>query len=170
MTVLIVYESAWGNTKAVAEAVSAGLAEASDVEVLGVDAAPALAGLQVELLVVGAPTHAFGLSRPETREDAVRRGGHPGATGLREWIGAAGGDLRLSVAAFDTHVRHPNLPGTASKKMAKALRGLGCTLVAKPESFYVDGYEGPVVPGELERARAWGARLAGLLPEVSRAY
>lgn len=169
MDAVIVYESAWGNTRSVAEAIAKGMSKRLAVEIVDVDSAPPAGNMQVELLVVGAPTHAFGMSRPQTREDAARRGGHPGALGLREWIDSAGEGLTLSVAAFDTHVRHPNLPGAASKKAAKALRRAGCTLVAEPESFYVDGYEGPLLDGELERARAWGAQLAELLPENAAA-
>ncbi|WP_152190059.1 flavodoxin family protein [Georgenia satyanarayanai] len=168
MDAVIVYESMWGNTKAVAEAIAAGLSPHLQVEALEVGSAPSASSLDVALLVVGGPTHAFGMSRPQTREDAARRGGHPGGTGIREWIESAGDGLSLSVAAFDTHARHPNLPGAASKKAAKALRRAGCTLVAQPESFYVEGQEGPLLPGELDRARTWGEHLAGLLPESSR--
>lgn len=169
MDAVIVYESAWGNTKIIAEAVAEGLVSAIDVGmILDVSFAPPADTITADLLVLGAPTHAFGLSRPQTREEAARRGGHPGDTGLREWIGAAG-DLHLPVAVFDTHVRHPNLPGAASKKAAKLLRSHGASLLVKPESFYVEGYEGPVLPGEIDRARKWGAELAQRLPESSRA-
>lgn len=166
MDVTIVYESAWGNTKDVAEAVAVGVTTQAGVAVtvLDVGAAPPADTLATHLLVVGAPTHAFGLSRPQTREDAARRGGHPGAAGLREWIEAAG-QIRPLVAAFDTHVRHPNLPGAASKKAAKLLRRHGATLLVEPESFYVHGYEGPLLAHELDRARSWGTNLADRLAE-----
>lgn len=121
-------------------------------------AAPDLSQLRVDLLVVGAPTHAFGLSRAGTREDAHRRGGAPLSTGVREWIDAADG-AHLGFTAFDTHVRHPNLPGSAGQRAAKRLTRLGGTLVASPLSFYVDDYAGPLLEGELERAREWGHRL-----------
>jgi hypothetical protein len=160
MRTLIVVESAWGNTRAVAEAVAEGMAgDLGPPDVVGVDVAPPLQGLQVDLLVVGAPTHAFGLSREGTREDAHKRGGDLLTTGVRDWIDAAT-DADLPVATFDTHVRHPNLPGRASRSAAKKLRGLGARLVVDPESFYVNGYEGPLLPGELDRARSWGAELA----------
>lgn len=161
MKALVVYESAWGNTKAVAEAVAEGLSTQLETEVRAVQDAPPAAELQVDLLVVGGPTHAFGLSREGTREDAHRRGGELIPTGLREWLET--GPVDLPAAAFDTHVRHPDLPGRASRSAAKKLRKLGCRLVADPESFYVDGYEGPLLPGELDRARAWGAELGGRL-------
>lgn len=158
MKALIVYESAWGNTKAVADAISDGLSAHVATDVIPVHAAPPLAQVEADLLIVGAPTHAFGLSRESTREDAHRRGGDLIASGVREWLDS--GPIALRVATFDTHVRHPDLPGHAGRKAAKTLRKLGCTLLMDPESFYVDGYEGPLLPGELDRARAWGDELA----------
>jgi hypothetical protein len=159
MRTLIIYESAWGNTKAVADAIASAFPDSDPPKVVSVDAAPPLRELEVDLLVVGAPTHAFGMSRPGTREEAHRRGGELSSKGMREWIEAADRST-LVTAAFDTHVRHPNLPGAASRSAAKKLRRLGCSLVLEPESFYVDDYEGPLLPGELERARSWGAELA----------
>lgn len=160
MTALVVYESAWGNTRFVADRIGDGLSEHGGVvEVVPAHEAPRLADLTVDLLVVGAPTHAFGLSREATREEAHNRGGDLIPSGVREWLDA-GGHAALAVATFDTHVRHPDLPGHAGKKIAKKLHKLGCRLIADPETFYVDGYEGPLLPGELDRARAWGERLA----------
>ncbi len=170
MRALVVYESAWGNTKAVAEAVAGGLGAGSgregdgvlDVETIDVQDAPALDEVRTDLLVLGAPTHAFGLSRESTRRDAHRRGGADLDTGAREWLDAATA-ARLRFATFDTHVRHPNLPGAASRRAARSLRRLGGEPVAPPLSFYVDDYEGPLLPGELERAREWGRGLAASL-------
>ena len=71
MSALVVFESIYGNTKLVAEAVAHGLSESIEVEVLEVGSAPLHLAPEVALLVVGAPTHAFGLSRPNTRHDAV---------------------------------------------------------------------------------------------------
>jgi hypothetical protein len=50
--------------------------------------------------------------------------------------------------------------GTASRAAAKRLRKLGFRLVARPESFVVEGVSGPLGEGELERARAWARTLA----------
>lgn len=164
MDAAVVYESAWGNTRAVAKAVAAGIRERLLVELFDVEHAPAPHELTVELLVVGGPTHALGMSRPGTRRDAAGRGGQPLALGIREWL-AGPERLHVRAAAFDTHVRHPNLPGHAGRQAAKVLRRRGADLIAPAESFYVRDAEGPLLEGELERARAWGAELAGLLPQ-----
>jgi len=162
MDAAVVYETAWGNTRAVAQAVAEGMRGGLEVGLVEVSTAPAAHELAVELLVVGGPTHAFGMSRPNTRADAAGRGGDPSTTGIREWLAGAG-PLSVRAAAFDTHVRHPNLPGHAGRAAAKVLRLLGAELVAEPQSFYVQDADGPLLEGELERARAWGAELAGLL-------
>ncbi|OAV59897.1 flavodoxin family protein [Enteractinococcus helveticum] len=158
MQALIVYESAWGNTKDIAQAIGQGLSEEDiHLQLSAVQDAPALQQVAVDLLVVGAPTHAFGLSRESTREDAHHRGGALISSGVREWLDT--GPVALTVATFDTHVRHPNLPGHASRKIAKKLKKLGCTVLTDPESFNVDDYDGPLSPGEHDRARAWGHEL-----------
>lgn len=69
---------------------------------------------------------------------------------------------RSTLPPFDTRVskvRH--LPGSAAKGAARYVRKLGYTAVAPAESFYVDDVSGPLLEGELDRARAWGDRLGG---------
>jgi hypothetical protein len=115
---LVVFESMFGNTKAIAEAVADGLAPRMRVELLEVGSAPAAVGDDVGLLVVGGPTHAFGLSRPSTRQSAVEQGKGElvsSGTGLREWLEAlGGGSAEVAAAAFDTRIRRPRLPGSAA--------------------------------------------------------
>jgi hypothetical protein len=158
---LVVYESMFGNTQDVARAVAAGLEPLVRTEVVEVGAAPALDDLEQDLLVVGGPTHAFGLSRPGTREDAARQaedGTVSQGPGIREWLDAASRCDSLT-AAFDTHVSRPSLPGHASRRIDKRLRRLGGRPVVEPTSFGVGGTQGPLDSGELERAGLWGAEI-----------
>src|SRR6476646_4682627 len=74
---LVVYESMFGNTEAVAHALAQGLGLRMLVEVVPVTQAPAKVDCGVELLVVGGPTHAFGLSRASTRRSAREQGASP---------------------------------------------------------------------------------------------
>ena len=162
MRAIVVYESMFGNTREVAEAVAQGIEPLIPVEALEVGSAPPLQDLVVDLLVVGAPTHAFGLSRESTRRDASQRTGRSlvsSGVGLREWMDAAR-SAELDVAAFDTHVKKPNLPGWASHAAEKRLGRLGCRSATKAMTFYVGGLEGPLLQGETERARAWGQEVA----------
>ena len=58
-----------------------------------------------------------------------------------------------------TRVRHPRVPGSAARVARKRLRGKGFHAVDPPMDFWVDGVDGPLQEGELERARSWGAEL-----------
>jgi hypothetical protein len=162
---LVVYESFFGNTESIAGAVASGLR-------LGMVAATALDVSEAEsvetddydLLVVGGPTHAFALSRPTTRNDAVARGGDSryAGHGLREWLSAIPPrDGTRLAAAFDTRVskvRH--LPASAARSAAHLLRQRRFTLVARPTGFLVQDVEGPLDQRQMERAMAWGRALA----------
>ncbi|MDQ2624657.1 MAG: flavodoxin [Actinomycetota bacterium] len=171
MKALVVYESMFGNTKAVAQAVAEAIAGTLPVDVREVSSAPALAEVDADLLVIGAPTHAFSLSRPSTRKDAHVKTGQAVIShdrGIREWLEAAP-SAPVAFATFETHVRKPKLPGSAASAAARRLRRLGGTPFERPQTFYVDGLEGPLVDGELERAAAWGKSLARRLVEEARA-
>lgn len=162
ITALVVYESMFGNTQTVAGAVAGGLRdEGLDVTLTHVHDAPAADRCDFDLLVVGAPTHAFSLSRPSTREDAVRQGAPAEVavgTGLREWIASMStSDSRRVAATFDTRVtKVRRIPKAASTRAAKLLSRNGFRLVSRPAGFLVTDTSGPLEEGELERATAWG--------------
>jgi hypothetical protein len=170
MRAVVVYESMFGNTL-IAEAIAEGLRCDPDaqVQVVGVSDAPT-ALEQVDLVVVGGPTHAWGMSRPTTRRGAplrVERSGsvavlEPGAAtgpGVREWSASVGPGPGAA-AAFDTRIKGPVLfTGRASRKITRRLRHTGRSVVSVPESFLVDKTD-RLVPGEIERGRAWGADLS----------
>lgn len=160
---LVVYESVLGNTQAVARAIAEGLGESRPVTVREVAEAPETIPPDVGLLVVGGPTHAFGLTRPETRAEAQKEA--PGQVvstgpGLREWIDRLSpGDGGVPTVTFDTRVDHPHVPGSAAKKARKQLAHKGFPPFEDAHSFYVHGKAGPLVDDELTRARAWGEEL-----------
>lgn len=133
------------------------------VELAEVSSAPAALGPEVDLLVVGGPTHAFGMSRPTTRADAGRQGADQqttAGTGLREWLEKVSeGIARPPAAAFDTKISRPRLPGSAARAARNRLRRAGFPTGLPAENFYVHGTPGPLVDGELARAHAWGERL-----------
>jgi hypothetical protein len=52
------------------------------------------------------------------------------------------------------------VPGSAARGAEKRLRRLGFRVVAAAESFNVTGTKGPLVPGEVERARCWAEQVA----------
>ena len=167
MKTLIVYESMFGDTQLIADAIAAGLSAngAVDVvDVIEVGTAPTSIGVDVDLLIVGGPTHAFSMSRPSSREDASRQAGEKAiisrGRGIREWLETLTVQKGLAVATFDTKVSKPHLPGSAGRAAEKRLRRKGCRIIAPAEDFYVTGTRGPLNHGEQVRARSWGADLA----------
>ena len=169
MKAQVVYESMFGNTRDVAVAISEGLAKYVPTDVAEIDDADRESGEDIDLLVAGGPTHAFGLTWSRTRSDAASRATMPLVSrghGLREWLGELPrSTLTRNAATFDTRVRVRGLPGSAARGAARRLRRRGYRLVAAPESFYVTGPTGPLADGELERARAWGDQLGRELRE-----
>ena len=154
MRAVVVYESMFGSTHLVAEALADGLRSVD-----GVDA---------DVVVVGGPTHVHGLSRPSTRKAAAETAAKPGSTvelepdaegdGLREWFDGVDA-LPALAAAFDTRLdAPPALTGRASKGIAKRLRHHGCELLDEPRSFLVTKDE-HLEEHEEDEARSWGRRL-----------
>lgn len=163
MRALVVYESMFGNTRKIAEAVAEGLSGYAEIDVVEVGAAGRPAD-DVGLIVVGGPTHAHGMSRPGTRQGAAKDAGADlvsRGVGVREWLGslpAARGPV--AAAAFDTRFDKPVwLTGSAARGAARHLQRRGYRLAALPESFFVGASSGPPAPGELDRARRWGQTL-----------
>src|SRR3954452_5939666 len=168
-TALVVYESVFGGTQKIAEAIGVGLGEHMPVDVVAATHAPAEIGPEIGLVVIGVPTHAFSMPRQSTRDGAVRQYGaqiEDTATGVREWLDL----VRVSgsgvgAAAFDTVVDHPKLVVKlkhAAKAEEKLLHKLGLALVSPAEHFVVEDAKGPLAEGEEIRARAWGRTLAAL--------
>ncbi|GAA4659358.1 MULTISPECIES: flavodoxin family protein [Amycolatopsis] len=164
MRALIVYESMFGNTEAVAKAVAGGMAPEVSAKVVNVDDAPGDLA-EFDLLVVGGPTHVHGMSRPATRKSAAEQAkdGVCSRGGVREWIASlkpvpAG----LLAVTFDTRLDKPRwLVGSAAAGAAKALERRHVRIICKPESFFVTTAEPPALAGgERERAWGWGTAIA----------
>jgi len=152
MKALVVYDSVFGNTEKVAQAV----AQALGSEAVKVPAVSSTALVDITLLVVGSPTRAF-RATPATMA----------------WIKAlpANALSGVKVAAFDTRISAEEsgsgflkamvkLFGYAAKPILAALQKKGVQAVAADEGFYVNASEGPLRDGELGRAAAWAAKLA----------
>ncbi len=167
---LLVFESVYGNTRDVAAAVASGIRDAPfDVEIVEVSQAPLAIPDDVELVVVGAPTHAHGMTTPKSRSDAAPRAGDEGlisrGIGIREWLELLVAPSHpVAAAAFDTRISGPELLwGSAAKGVAKRLGALGFS-IGEPQSFLIGGPSGPptnrLKPGELAHARRWGNAIA----------
>lgn len=165
---LIVYESMFGNTEHVAAAVERGLQqEGFDTELVEISSAPAALDTDLDLLVVGGPTHAFSLSRAQTRAEAVRQGAPADRAehGLRDWLGSVhpDDDGGPALAAFDTRVTKVRwLPKAAGPTAVRLAHKHGLSALGKPVGFLVDDVQGPLLEGELDRATAWGRQLGAV--------
>jgi hypothetical protein len=166
--VVVIYESMFGNTEQVARAIADRLG--GDAAIYEVGAAPLELPPDTQLLVIGGPTHAFGMTRPSTRRDAAGQTDQllvSQRIGVREWIGAATlPDRHVRFAAFDTHAEHPRTlrhVGSAARSITRALKRRGLQPAVEAEHFWVEGTLGPLTSGEIERARSWADTLTGLL-------
>jgi flavodoxin len=172
MHALIVYESMYGNTHSIAEAIARGLGSGNDVTVVPVGGATRELLDGSDLIVVGGPTHVHGMSHARTRQAAVEEARKDGShltldpdaqgPGLRDWFGSLG-RMSARATAFDTRLAAPVMfTGRASKGIAALLRQHGLTLLAPAESFLVTK-DNELRPGEEDRAEDWGRELAAML-------
>lgn len=143
MKSLIIYDSQYGNTKLVAEMVLWVLEGYGEVRIVHASDADPDIFSETDLLVVGGPTIAHGLSQE-----------------MKDLLEAADSLAPLTTRpvalAFDTRIDWPRwLSGSAADKIARALTRMGCRMLAEPASFIVAGREGPLAEGERERAIAW---------------
>lgn len=179
MKAVIVYESMFGATREVADAIADGLRSAASVTLFNVNEAPPTVAARADVLIVGAPTHAHGMSRPESRAEAESWANDPKrsltlepdatGTGVREWLGSLAKSTGARGAAFDTRADIPRiLSGAASHAIHKTLGKLGYTDIIPAESFLVTK-DGVLESGEYDRAEAWGRGIASALTEAALA-
>jgi flavorubredoxin len=157
---VVVYESHWGNTEAVARAIADGIGP--EAQAMHTDEAVAPALVDADLLVAGAPVIAFGLSREATRKQIagdVKAPTPPDVSHplLRSWLDALPAGHGWA-AAFETRIWWS--PRGATGSIESKLKRAGYQRLARSERFIVAGAYGPLRDGELDRARLWGATLA----------
>jgi Flavodoxin len=173
---MVIYESEYGNTHLIANAIADGLRPDGDVVVVPVSDADAALVEGADLVVIGGPTHAHGMSRASTRKGAIDAAEKPGSAlvldanaadpGLREWF-ASLDRVATNAAAFDTRFNLPaTLSGRASKGIARKLRHHGATLISEPQSFFVTK-DNQLEPNEEVRAREWGAQMGRTLDKIA---
>ena len=157
MKTLVVYDSRYGNTKAIAQAVGGALR--GDVQILHVGQVNAADLEAADLLIIGSPTH--GALPTAAIQHLLEKIGPPARQGAQ-------------VATFDTRLSWGFLErwgGFAAPKMADTLRAKGWTLAGAPEGFIVKGLrKGPLKQGETDRAAAWAERLVESQTAVERAH
>lgn len=157
MKSLVVYDSMYGNTGKIAEAIASALGPQEDVQLLKVDEVKPEALAGIDLLVVGSPTQKFSPTGATSRLlKSIPQNGLQG----------------VKVATFDTRFTESEIGkvrilaffvrlfGYAAEPMAHRLQKKGGELAVAPEAFYVGGTEGPLLDGEVERAADWAKQIA----------
>ena len=157
MKILVVYDSVFGNTEKIAQAIGAALTPQGEVTTVRVSNVTLEQLTGLEFLIVGSPTRGF---RPTE-----------GITKFLKRL-AINGLKGVKVAAFDTRLASTDIQsallrafvrigGYAAKPIADQLKKCGGELVIPPEGFFVKASEGPLKEGELERAAAWVKQVSG---------
>jgi flavorubredoxin len=160
---IVVYESHWGNTAAIARAIAAGLGAGS--RALTTDEVTDAALADADIVVVGAPVIAFGLATSKARSALAADPGsapppdvdHPT---MRSWL-AGLPHREAATAAFETRIWWS--PRGATGDIERGMRKAGFRTVTKAARFIVEGTHGPLRDGELDRARSWGTDLAAIV-------
>jgi len=151
MKALVIYESFFGNTEKVAQAIGDALRNLMEVEVCRVSEVKPEQLKEINLLIVGSPTRGF-MPSP----------------GIKSFIKSIPANRLqgIKAAAFDTRISEDDakprvlrflmkLFGYAAEPISKKLRNKGAEIVIAPEGFCVKDTKGPLKEGELERAKSW---------------
>lgn len=159
MTLYVITESFFGNTRRIGEAI------ATELDVVLYSAASAPTDFaDGDAVIVGAPTHNGRLPTPATREKALAMEGarvYDNCAGLLEWLEEVrGSGSSVRAAAFDTVVPGGAWFGSAAKRSVKKLKRIGFQVDTPAEHFLVAGTPPVLRDGELVHARDWAARLA----------
>jgi flavodoxin len=155
MRVLVIYDSVFGNTEKVAQAIGSAFGADNHIQTLPVSGVTVDTVCGLDLLIVGSPTRSF---RPTP---AIAQ--FLNALPKNQFAG-------VQVAAFDTRIWLNTIDsaafrflidkgGYAASTMANALKKKGGTLRVPPEGFLVTGEQGPLKEGELERAAVWTRKM-----------
>ena len=155
MKALVIYESFFGNTEKIAQAIGEALGSSMEVEICKVSEVKPEQLKEINLLIVGSPTRGF-MPSP----------------GIKRFIKSipANGLQDIKAAAFDTRISEDDaklrflrflmkLFGYAAEPISKKLRNKGAEIVIAAEGFCVEDTEGPLKDGELERAASWALQI-----------
>jgi flavodoxin len=146
MNILIVYDSQFGNTEKIAQTINNTLTPSNVVKLIHAKDAQISDLNSINLLIIGSPTQA---GRPMPN--------------IKVFLHKIPADSlkNIKVAAFDTRMKFffIKIFGYAANRMAKVLQSKGGNLVVPPMGFIVKDKEGPLLPGELEKAAAWAKEI-----------
>ncbi len=166
MKVLVIYDSAFGNTEQIAQAMGDALRSQDDAGIVH-DANIVRAGSArlehlkgLDFLIVGSPTQGFRATEATTQ--FLTSIPDEGLKGIK----VAAFDTRFSIEDTKSFALRLLLKkgGFAAKPIADALVKKGGEMRVPPEGFIVKEKKGPLKEGELERAAAWAKQVVAAQP------
>lgn len=149
MRVAVIFDSKYGCTKVIAEAIAEGIKVGGleDVRAIDVNSFYYRHISDFDVMVVGSPTH---------YDDATRR--------TKYLIGHASPNEGVRYgAAFGTRLLREGKG--AAMVLDGIMRDVGITVVHDPMDFRVDMKKGPLLEGEIDRAKDYGRQVAERLQE-----
>ena len=146
MNTLVIYDSVYGNTAQIANAIAGIFGQYGPTKVVAASSTPVPDLTGIDLLALGGPTQGHGVS-----------------PAIKELLDNVPVEklLNIGTIAFDTRMDFVRwLSGSAASTIGKRLEQYQVNLLMPPESFLVEGREGPLKKGELERAAEWAHLIA----------
>lgn len=145
---IVIYDTIYGNTEKVAKALASGMQEQGvQVDTVPVQKVEINKLKEYDLLAIGGPTHAFGISKPV--KDFLQKMKNAEIKGKKAFI-------------FDTRLRI-RIAGSAAKKIEKELKKLQMNIIKSYSSAIVMKSEGPLEEGTEERFKKISAEIAKLI-------
>lgn len=146
MNVIILYDTKFGNTEAIAKAIGEGMKEVGFDDVLVQNGGKTTHNelLESDIWIFGCPTH-----RGKTSSHFKR---------LLKWMSK---DTIPDTYGFAFETRLEESEGGAARIIQEVMEGAGIEIINEPESFIVLGKEGPIADGEERRAMTLGRKIAG---------
>jgi len=145
MKILIVYDSAWGNTEKIAQAIAGSFGPPDEVAIYRASNVTPGEIKGNDLVFIGSPTQS---GRPTKL--------------MQDFLDHLSDMQGSHIAVFDTRLtnKFAVIFGFAARKMADNLKNKGGVIVGSPEGYFVKGSKGPLVDGELERAAKWAKNIS----------
>jgi flavodoxin len=159
MKAIVIYDSQFGNTERIAQAIRDALSDTTETRLMRASSVAPRDLMAAELLIIGSPTQRFHATEPV---DRILKG--VSLRGCR----AAAFDTRFDMAEVDSRalklaVKVAGDSAYAAPRIAAVLEKAGATMVVPPEGFIVTGTEGPLREGELPRAAEWARSIVAAL-------
>lgn len=137
MKTIVIYDSVFGNTKQIAESIASHLGENTKIQ--SIDQLSVEDWQDSELLIIGSPINGW---RPTEK--------------IKKWLSSLSNQSLMGkkVASFDTRVKL-FIHGDAANQISKELQKAGAKTIVDPQAFFVAGSKGPLLPGEIDKAKLW---------------